>query len=71
MSHFDLTVSSATINQLLGFLSAKGFAVDFDAREFLIVYSTSVISYEVYRIDDDLWTRVYGLRHGFFPGFEH
>lgn len=34
MPHFDLTVESSTLDQLFGFLSAKGFAVDFDAREF-------------------------------------
>lgn len=34
--HFDLTVSSATLDQVLGFLAAKGFAVDFDAREYSV-----------------------------------
>lgn len=33
MSHFDLNVARSTFNQLLGFLAAKGFAVDFEARE--------------------------------------
>lgn len=43
MSHFDLNVSRGTFNQLLGFLSAKGFAVDFDARK-LYIHSILTIS---------------------------
>lgn len=50
MPHFDLNVSRATINQLLGFLAAKGFAVDFEARE-LDKYTLCIETYETLRQD--------------------
>lgn len=55
--HSDIAVSHSTLDQVLGFLAAKGFPADFNACKLLLFKCPTHIDM-MHRFPDTLWSRV-------------